>query len=140
MAATIDLTDIPAVAARDLMLPMQILISRGRGLALLDGVDEPTLRELEDHVWRTLDADSATKLAVVLRFRNLLHVFTGRRLQGLFLETGFAIIAPAIATAANMRLNTKWGFSVHKFHAALRRARHPGRDRTERATTERLAA
>ena len=140
MAATIDLTDIPAVAARDLMLPMQILISRGRGLALLDLEHAPTLRELEERAWRILDQDRATKPAGRLRFRNLLHVFTGRRLQGLFLETGFAIIAPAIATAASMRLNTKWGFSVHKFHAALRRARHPGRDRTERATTERLAA
>jgi len=120
MATTLDTTDIPAVAVHELMVPLQLLISRGRGLALLDGLDELTLREVEDHVWDTLDGDRELKLAVVLRFRALVEVFTARRLKALFLETGFATLAPAIAAAAGLRFNARRGFNPQRFLDVLK--------------------
>lgn len=118
--ATLDTTDVPAVAAQDLMVPLQLLIGRGRGLVLLDGLDETTLREIEDYVWTTLEGDRELKLAVVLRFRALLDVFAARRLKQLFLETGFRTLAPAITTAAGIRFNARRGFSPQKFIVTLK--------------------
>lgn len=120
MTASIDITDIPAVTERQLMMPLQLLISRGRGLALLDGLDEMTLAEIEDHVWRHLDGGRETKLSVVLRFRALIEVFGARRLKALFLETGFALLAPAIATAAGLRLNARRGFSPQTYLVTIK--------------------
>jgi hypothetical protein len=120
MTTRIDVTDIPAVSERQLMIPLEMLVARGRGLALLDGLDETTLAELEDQVWRDLDAGREEKLAVVLRFRALVEVFAARRLKALFLETGFALLAPAIATAAGLRLNARRGFSPQTYLVTLK--------------------
>lgn len=143
MTAMIDATDIPAVSERQLMIPLEMLVARGRGLALLEGVDETTLAEIEDHVWSNLDAGREEKLAVVLRFRALVEVFGARRLKGLFLETGFALLAPAIATAAGLRLNAHRGFSPQTYLVTLKAVLAEGR--AERmpvafAREERLAA
>lgn len=120
MTALIDVTDIPAVSERQLMMPLQLLIVRGRGLALLDGLDETTLAEVEDYVWRHLEGGRETKLSVVLRFRALVEVFGARRLKALFLDTGFALLAPAIATAAGLRLNARRGFSPQTYLVTLK--------------------
>lgn len=120
MTALIDVTDIPAVSERQLMVPLQLLIARGRGLALLDGLDDTTFAEIEDYVWRHLDGGREAKLAVVLRFRALVEVFGARRLKALFLETGFALLAPAIATAAGLRLSARRGFSPQTYLVTLK--------------------
>ncbi|MEW5962914.1 MAG: hypothetical protein AB1749_05070 [Pseudomonadota bacterium] len=129
MTARIDVTDIPAVSERQLMIPLDMLIARGRGLALLDGLDETTLAEIEDHVWRNLDVGRQEKLAVVLRFRALVEVFGARRLKALFLETGFALLAPAIATAAGLRLNARRGFSPQTYLVTLKAVLAEGHSR-----------
>lgn len=143
MTARIDVTDIPAVSERQLMIPLDMLIARGRGLALLDGLDETTLAEIEDHVWRNLDVGRQEKLAVVLRFRALVEVFGARRLKALFLETGFALLAPAIATAAGLRLNARRGFSPQTYLVALKAVlaeAHSRRVPTAFSGEQRLAA
>ena len=40
MTCALDLTDVPPVHLHDLYLPMKRLIESGRGLALLNGLDE----------------------------------------------------------------------------------------------------
>jgi len=119
MATTLDLTDIPLVAPTDLAIPMRLLIDGERALALLYGAAETDMRTIEEAFWQQFDGDTVTGLAVLLRFRNLLEVFSARRLRDLLLNRGHAVVVPAVAAAAGMRLNAKWGFNPHKFLRTL---------------------
>jgi hypothetical protein len=98
---------------------MRAAIANGQGLALLNGLSETAIRDLETVVWAHFPDDAQTRLAVALRFRALLDVFSARRLKQLFLMNGFKLIARAVAEASQQRLNTDYGFSAQKFVAAL---------------------
>ena len=119
MGSELDRSDVPLVAGHDLLVPMQHLIDTERGLALLNGISNAELRELDHAVWDALDGDSERRVAVLLRFRALIQVFKARRLAELFLHRGFMVIAPAVHVAARMRLNSEWGFNPLKFERAL---------------------
>jgi hypothetical protein len=119
MATTFDLTDVPIVAPADLAIPMRLLIDGERVLALLYGAAEADMRAIDEAFWLEYDGDTARGIAVLLRFRNLLGLFTARRLRDLLLDRGHGLIPPAVTAAATMRLNAKWGFNPHKFLRAL---------------------
>jgi hypothetical protein len=68
---------------------------------------------------RRFHTDPQTALAAFVRFRHLAEVFSARRLKELMLERGYALIAPAIAIAASLRLNANRGFNPQKFLLAL---------------------
>ena len=120
MPNAVDLADVPFVAPEALALPMRRLVDSGRGLALLKGLSERDLRQVDQAVWDDLDHDPAHRVAVLLRLRCLIRVFEARRLAGLFQHQGHSLIAPAVYVAARMRLNTKWGFNPMKFERALK--------------------
>ncbi|MBN9281578.1 MAG: hypothetical protein J0H37_04840, partial [Hyphomicrobium denitrificans] len=67
MAAKLDPTDIPQVAASDLNRPMLMLIEKGQGLALLTGLSEHDLRELETSLWSDVQTDPDVRVAIALR-------------------------------------------------------------------------
>jgi hypothetical protein len=119
MATTLDLTDIPTVAPEDLAIAMRLLIDSERALALLYGAAEADMRHIEQAFWQQFDGDTALGLAVLLRFRNLVDVFSARRLKEMLLQRGYGLIASSVAVASAMRLNVKWGFNPHKFLCAL---------------------
>ena len=119
MNATFDRCDVPAVSQDSLALPMQAMIAAGRGLVLLRGISDGELREVENAVWDKLEGPSSQKVATLLRFRALVGVFAGSRLQQLFLQRGLALVGPAMQVAAEMRLNVQWGFNPVKFLRAL---------------------
>lgn len=121
MTAVLDFTDLPLVAPEHLAVPMRMLIDSRRGLALLRGLSEAELRELDQAVWDRMDGDPVQRLAVVLRFRCLVEVFSAPRLQSMLLYRGFNLIAPALVVAAQMRLNAETGFNPHIFARALER-------------------
>ena len=54
-----------------------------------------------------------------VRFRHLVEVFSARRLKDMMLDRGYALMAPAIAIAASLRLNANRGFSPQAFLLAL---------------------
>jgi len=114
-----DLTDVPAIAPTDLAAAMQALINDGRGLALLRGLEDADLDTVQALLKRRFQADPQTALAVFVRFRHLAEVFSARRLKDLMLDRGYALIAPAIAVAASLRLNANRGFNPQKFLLAL---------------------
>jgi hypothetical protein len=114
-----DLTDVPAIASADLAAAMQALIADGRGLVLLRGLEDADLDTVQAELKRRFHADPQTALAVFVRFRHLAEVFSARRLKELMLERGFALIGPAIAIAASLRLNADRGFNPQKFLLAL---------------------
>lgn len=119
MAITWDLTDVPTVAAEDLAAPMRRLIAEGRGLVFLRGLTTEDARIVEDCLRQRLGKKPSRELAALMRFRALVDVFTCRRLGELMLERGHEVIAPSLQTAAEMRLNLKWGFNPQKFQRAL---------------------
>jgi hypothetical protein len=117
-----DLTDVPAIASADLAAAMQALIADGRGLVLLRGLEDADLDTVQAELKRRFHTDPQTALAVFVRFRHLAEVFSARRLKELMLERGFALIGPAIAIAASLRLNANRGFNPQKFLIALQDA------------------
>lgn len=131
-----DLTDVPAIASADLAAAMQALIADGRGLVLLRGLEDADLDTVQAELKRRFHTDPQTALAAFVRFRHLAEVFSARRLKELMLERGFALIGPAIAIAASLRLNANRGFNPQKFLLALQDAQTdnvvpmPPRERT----------
>ncbi len=114
-----DLTDVPAIASTDLAAAMQALIADGRGLVLVRGLEDADLTTVQAELKRRFHGDPQTALAVFVRFRHLAEVFSARRLKDLMLDRGYALIAPAIAIAASLRLNAHRGFNPQKFLLAL---------------------
>ena len=115
----LNLSDVRLVDPQNLALPMQYLVKAGRGLAMLRGVTEADLREVESALWDELSDNSVERLAVLVRFRCLIKVFGARRLGDLLMHTGYRLIAPAVQVAARMRLNADLGFNPVKFERAL---------------------
>ena len=119
LAAAIDPADVRPVAPEALLLATRHLVDSGRGLAMLKGLSERELREVDAAVWDDLAGDPAERVETLLRLRCLIRVFGARRLANLFLQRCHSLIAPAVYVAARMRLNTQWGFSPLKFEHAL---------------------
>jgi len=103
LAAAIDPADVRPVAPEALLLATRHLVDSGRGLAMLKGLSERELREVDAAVWDDLAGDPAERVATLLRLRCLIRVFGARRLANLFLQRG----------------HTQWGFSPLKFEHAL---------------------
>jgi hypothetical protein len=125
MAVKLDPTDIPQVAASDLNRPMQMLIEKGQGLALLTGLSEHDLRELETSLWSDFQTDPDIRVAIALRLRALVDVFATRRLKDVLLARGFKVIPAAIAAASQERLNTHFGFNAQRLLLAIDAATAP---------------
>lgn len=119
-SSTLDQADVPRVPAAELARAMRFMIDSGRGLVLLRGMSGADMRALEEAIWQRLEGDIVQRRAVLVRFQCLVEAFSARRLRELMLRRGFRLIAPALHLAAEMRLNTKWGFSPHKLNLALR--------------------
>ena len=88
----------------DLDFVIQLLIERGQGLALIRGLREAEIREIEDRIWAEFDSSNDARLAVALRFRALLSVFASRRLKALLLERGYRLL---MAVGAAMALGPR---------------------------------
>ncbi|MFT3731563.1 MAG: hypothetical protein QM780_09130 [Hyphomicrobium sp.] len=119
MEGNFDRADVPTVAASDLGFVLQLLIDQGQGLALLRGMNENEIREIENRIWAEFQGSRETRLAVALRFRALLDVFTCRRLKALFLDRGFRTLAAAASVAATRPLNVRFGFNPQRLLMAL---------------------
>jgi hypothetical protein len=115
----VNLADVPKVDASELDMPMRMLIEKGQGLALLKGLSEREIRELEDDIWADFEGSDEARVAVALRFRALLDVFTARRLKGLLVDRGFKLIVAAIKEASELPLNMRFGFNAQKLLMAL---------------------
>jgi hypothetical protein len=114
-----DLTDVPAIAPKDLAAAMQALIAEGRGLVFLRGLEDADMTTVQAELKRLFHGDPQRALAVFVRFRHLAEVFSARRLKDMMLDRGYALVAPAIAIAASLRLNANRGFNPQKFLFAL---------------------
>jgi len=119
MATTFDLCDVPAADADDLAAAMRALIESGRGLVLLNGASDTDLDTARAALQSRHRAEPQRALSAFIRFRHLIAVFGARRLQQLLLANGYALMAPAIAVAASLRLNAHLGFNPQRFLLGL---------------------
>ncbi len=119
MTTNLNLADVPTVEASELDFVIELLIAGGQGLALLRGLTEDEVRAIENRIWTEFDGSSQARLAVALRFRALLDVFTSRRLKALFLERGFRLLAAVTREAATRPLNIRFGFNPQRLLLAL---------------------
>ncbi len=119
MTMSWDLSDVPAVESTDLAALMRTLIENGRGLVLLRGLEEEDLSAVQAEVQRRFHGQPQKALAVFVRFRQLVEVFGARRIKSLMLDRGHALMAPAIAIAASLRLNANRGFNPQRFVLSL---------------------
>jgi hypothetical protein len=119
MTSTLNLAEVPVVDASDLGFVLQMLIEDGQGLALLRGLKEAEIRAIEGEIWANFQGSNQTRLALALRFRALLDVFSSRRLKALFLERGFRIFAAVAHEAARRPLNVRFGFNSQRMLLAL---------------------
>jgi hypothetical protein len=146
MAMTWDLTDVPAVAATDLAAAVRALIEGERGLVLLRGLADDDLSTVQAELQRRFHGEPQRALAVFVRFRHMVEVFSARRLKDMMLDRGYALMAPAIGIAASLRLNANRGFNPQLFLVALKGALTesvvalPRREEAVFAGGERLAA
>lgn len=122
MSATLDITDVPVVAAAELALAMRFLEGRRQSLLAAAGPAEAALRAAEQTFWQGVSGDPQRKLAVMLRLRCLVVLLSNRRMQELAGLYGLTLVPRALEIAAAHRLNAKFGFNPQKFLGALRPA------------------
>jgi hypothetical protein len=132
----LDPTDIPPVSTGAMQAVINLIVERGQALVLLDGAPAVVRGEIERAFWQTHSGDRISGNAALIRFWHLVDAMGARRLKALFLERGYAALAPLAACAAATRLNVHWGFKPQHLVAALlaNAAALPGR------STDRLAA
>jgi hypothetical protein len=118
--ALLNLTDVPAVSARELSVAVKLLALHGASLHTAHTLPDATLRTVCTAYWSLVSRDSARKTATVVRFQNLIAVCASRRLQGLLQCHGREALAGAIAAAATSRLNTAYGFNPLKIARRVR--------------------
>jgi hypothetical protein len=114
-----NLADVPTVAASDISSILGLLVDSRRGLALLRGLTEQEIREIEDWIWQEFPAGGNARLAIALRFRAVLDVFGSRRLKALFLERGYRLFEALAVQAASRPLNARFGFNPQRLLLAL---------------------
>ena len=122
MTIAIDPSDIPTVAVRELVLALKLLTSGRGALIPAHGPSELDIRRVEQAYWQVSRRDCRRKTAVLLRFRSLLEACEAPRLKAVMSSHGEVAVVPALAAAARMRLNAKWGFNPHKIARAIREA------------------
>lgn len=121
----LDTADVPTVTAHEMSAAIDHLVDAGQGLAFLKGLDEESLADLENALWRLWPDAPERRLAVMLRFRAALAVFGARRLRNLLLTRGYRVVRASAEIAASARLNVRFGFRVQSFFAALDDATRP---------------
>lgn len=139
MTATLDLTDVAPVAPQHMAVLMGLLVESGRALILTRGATPEDKKVIEAMFWERFEGETVQGVAALLRFWSLVAVFSSRRLKDLLHLRGFALLAPAGAVAARMRMNAHWGFNPNKVLVALVQANASRRPAIE-GSSEVLAA
>ena len=135
-ATYLDPTDIPVVPAGALQAIVDLIVDRGEALVLFRGAPPATRNAIEQAFWQDYSGERMSGDAALVRFWHLVDAMAARRLKSLFLERGYAAIAPLAACAATSRLNIHWGFKPQHLVAALLTNACPAPNRS----SQRLAA
>jgi hypothetical protein len=119
LSTTIDTSDVPTVATRELAVALKLLSGEKSHVLPAQALSEDNLRRVEQYFWQASKRDRTRKVAVLLRFRGLLEACQSRRLNSLIHAHGEEALVAALNVAATMRLNAKWGFNPLKIARAV---------------------
>ena len=132
ITADIDLTDVPAVSARELSVAVKLLALHGASLETAHKMSDAALRNVFTAYWNLVARDGTRKTATLLRLQNLINVCGARRMSALLSTHGHMGVSEAVIAAANCRLNVSYGFNplkiaraIHVAIAGLERADQP---------------
>lgn len=118
-ANAIDATDIPIVPATALNLAVAAMVDTGHGLSIINGASQSAREQIEIAFWQNFDGDRSIGITALIRFWQLVDTMSARRLKAMFLDRGYAALAPLAAAAATLRLNMIWGFKPQHLVATL---------------------
>lgn len=116
---SIDPTDVPAVAVRELATALKVLAGDAAALVRAAEWSEDDFRRVEQFFWQRFPRDRQRKIAALVRLRSLVALCRARRMQKLIAEHGTAAALAIVEAAASMRLNTSFGFSPVKVSCAV---------------------
>ena len=116
---SIDPTDVPVVAVRELATALKVLAGDAAALARAAEWNEEDFRRVEQFFWQRFPRDRQRKIAALVRLRSLVAVCKARRMQKLIAEHGVAAAQAIVEAAASMRLNSSFGFSPVKVSCAV---------------------
>lgn len=122
MTDTVDISDVPPVTTRELVLALKLYESAGAALLASGHAAEQALRRVEQAFWQTSPRHRVRKVAVLLRFRSLLAACETRRIKSLIEVHGTDAVMQILAVTAKLRLNTRWGFNPQKLALAVEAA------------------
>jgi len=117
--AAVDLTDVPVVPPQDLAEAVRVLAAAGIPLIASRNISEERFRAVEQAFWQHFEGPRELKTAILLRIRALSEVLGSRRLNKFVSNHNAGMLRMTLKVAAQMRLNTKWGFNPTKFMMAL---------------------
>jgi hypothetical protein len=116
---SIDPTDVPVVAVRELATALKVLADDVVALARAAEWSDADFRRVEQYFWQRFPRDRQRKIAALVRLRSLIAVCKARRMQKLIAEHGTAAVHSIIEAGASMRLNTSFGFSPVKISCVV---------------------
>lgn len=117
---SINLTDVPPVSARELIVAVKLLALHGATLDTAHTMSDSALRNVFTAYWNMIARDGARKSATLVRLQNLINVCSSRRMAALIEAHGRAGIFETVTVAATCRLNTTYGFNPLKIARAVR--------------------
>ncbi len=120
--APIDLTDVPAVSARELSVAVKLLALHGASLETAHKLSDSALSKVFTAYWDLVSRDGGRKTATLVRLQNLINVCATRRMQALLQNYGRAAVAEAVQAAATSRLNDSYGFNPLKLARTMHSA------------------
>src|SRR5262245_8224029 len=128
VSSTLDPSDVPTVAVRELAFALKMLSAGGRLAFPQRTLTEDDLRRVGQAFWQFSKRAPARRVAVLLRSRSLREAVQSRRLADLVSSDNQSALMHVLAAAATMRLNAKWGFNPLKTARAVTDALAGDRD------------
>lgn len=119
MSDAVDQSDVPQVTTREMALALKIYAAAGAALSSPMETAEAAIRQVEQAFWQVSPRDRVRKVAVLVRFRSLIEACGTRRMTALIQKGGQEAVFEALAAAAKLRLNTRWGFNPQKLAWAI---------------------
>ena len=117
--ATIDLSDVPPVSARELAVAVKLLALHGASLEAAHAMPDAALRNVFTAYWNLVGRDAARKTATLVRLQHLINVCSSRRMAATLSAHGKAGTAETVSAAATGRLNVAYGFNPLKIARAV---------------------
>ncbi len=133
MSRPVDMTDVPAVSARELGLALKMLRVGGGSQFASTIVPDEAFRRAEHSYWQSVERDQSRKTATLVRLRAFVEVCGSKRIAALLADHGSIGLTLALEAAASQRLNAERGLNPLWMTWSISRSLDPARPATFQA-------